>query len=143
MTDPRKHTLEQAGRIGPGVASALEAALGTATVLAGVAAVDGAVARCMVLCEGGFMLLELTQSGDQLCITIPTWRLRRVVETRVGGFTKVQVEIDADRSVMAPQEDGTTLVLASSYEAVQPTGADNDVLVFAAMMRTAMLGSAP
>lgn len=87
------------------------------------------------------MLLELTQTGDQLCITIPTWRIRRVVETRVGGITKVQVELDADRSVMAPQEDGTTLVLASSYEAVQPTGADNDVLVFAALMRTAMLGS--
>lgn len=141
MTDPRTRTLEQAARIGPGVASALESALGTAVVLAGIAAVDGPVARCMVLCEGGFVLLELTQTGEQLCITVPTWRIRRVVETRVGGVTKVQVELDADRSVMAPQADGTTLVLASSYEAVQPTGADTDVISFAAMMRTAMLGA--
>jgi uncharacterized protein (DUF169 family) len=139
MADQRAQIMEMASRIGQGVATALEGAIGGATVVCGIAAVDGNVARCMVLCEGGFLLLELTQSGEQLCVVVPTWRVRRVTETRLGGVTRVQVELDADRSVMAPQPDGTTLVLASSYEVAQPTGADADVLRFAAAMRSSLL----
>jgi hypothetical protein len=139
MADQRAQIIEMANRIGPGVAQALDASVGTAEVVCGIAAVDGSVARCMVLCEGGFLLLELSQTGDQLCVAVPTWRIRRVTETRIGGVTRVQVELDADRSVMAPQQDGTTLVLSSSYEVAQPTGADTDVLTFAAAMRQALL----
>jgi hypothetical protein len=40
---------------------------------------------------------------------------------------------------MAPQTDGTTLVLSSSYEVALPTGVDQEVQAFAALMRTALL----
>jgi hypothetical protein len=133
--------LEMAARIAPEVAAALDAALGPAGVLGGIAALDGDVARCMVLCEGGFLLLEVSRSGDQLSIAVPMWRIRRVTETRVGGVSRVQVELDADRSVMAPQADGTTLVLSSSYEVAMPTGLDHEVQDFAALMRAALLSA--
>ncbi len=131
--------LEMAARIHADVAAALDVAIGPASVLGGIAALDGDVARCMVLCEGGFLLLEVSRGGEQLCIAVPMWRIRRVAETRVGGVSRVQVELDADRAVMAPQTDGTTLVLSSSYEVALPTGVDQEVQAFAALMRTALL----
>jgi hypothetical protein len=133
--------LEMAARIAPEVAATLDAVIGGAVVLGGIAALDGDIARCMVLCEGGFLLLEVSRSGDQLSVAVPVWRIRRVAESRVGGLSRVQVELDADRAIMAPQPDGTTVVLSSSYEVALPTGVDQEVQAFAALMRTALLGA--
>lgn len=45
----------------------------------------------------GFVVHELAKNGDSLCIAVPLWRIRRVVEQRTGNALTVTVEIDADR----------------------------------------------
>jgi hypothetical protein len=135
----RTTVLQGAGRISPAVADALAAALGGADVVAGVSAFDGDLARCMVLCVGGFVMLEMTRGGDQLIVALPVWRIKRVVESRVGGVTRVTVELDADRTVTTAQLDATTVTTPAAYEVVQPVGLDEDVRTFASAMRDALL----
>jgi hypothetical protein len=106
-------------RIGPAVRGAVDEALGTAEIVASCVALEGDVARVFV--------------------TVPVWRIRRVLEARVGGVTTVTVELDADRSVQRTDANGTTIVLPAGYDMSAATGLDESVLRFAAAARSALL----
>jgi hypothetical protein len=126
-------------RIGPAVRGAVDEALGTAEIVASCVALEGDVARVFVLGTGAFVLVEVTRTGDRLVVTVPVWRIRRVLEARVGGVTTVTVELDADRSVQRTDANGTTIVLPAGYDMSAATGLDESVLRFAAAARSALL----
>lgn len=137
----RTQVLERAARVAPAVADALAEVLQGLDVVAGVTAIDGEIARSMVLCGSGFVMMEMARSGEQLVVCLPLFRIKRVTESRIGGVTRVSVELDADRVVTAPQADSTTVMTPAAYEVAQPVGIDAEVREFAAAVRVALAAS--
>ena len=134
----RAQVLEGAARVAPMVAEALAEVLEGLDVVAGITAIDGEIARSMVLCGGGFVMMEISRSGDHLVVCLPLFRIKRVTEMRVGGVTRISVELDADRVVTTPQADTSSVTTPAAYDVAQPAGIDAEVRRFAAALRTVL-----
>lgn len=64
-----------------------------------------------------FVVHEFGKTGDTLTVAVPLWRVRRLVEAKVGGKLTVTVEIDADRSALSA--DGLFQPPAAAWQAAQ------------------------
>lgn len=129
-----------AARIAPEVLSAVVDVLQGCAVYAGVAVMLDGVARCMAATESGFVLIEVTPSGERLVVACPLWSIRRVAELASNGFVSVIVELDADRSFVRPSGvDGERMVVPCSYEVSAPSAQSADLVRFASGFRRLLL----
>lgn len=128
-----------AARVAPQVAAAVVDVLMGASVVAGLVTMVGDVARVMAVTSSGFVLIELSQSGDRFVVACPLWRLRRVAEMSINGVTTITIELEADKMVVRQEPDGSSVVLPGAYEVSAVTGQAGDLLRFASKLRQALL----
>lgn len=137
--DERDILLAACERIAPQVASLVDEVLGDAELLAGTVVLVGDVARCVAFTSSGFALIELARTGERMIVVCPLFRVRRVAELVSENRVSVTVELDADRSTMRPEPDGSTSVTSGFYELSAPTAAGAELFRFASLARHILL----